>query len=89
MCCVGVCVLFGYMAAVSPGRRCGLVVCLLHGDVHDSHVISQLCHVISSTIEVNPIPPSLQAGELKCTYIVHTCSLYNYIYNVCTCTCVC
>lgn len=43
------------------GRECGLVVGLLHSDLHDSHVISQLNHVISTIIEINPLSSTLHS----------------------------
>lgn len=41
----------------TAGRQCGLVVCLLHSDLHDSHVTSCLGHVMSTRIKVTPPPP--------------------------------
>ncbi|CAI8038431.1 Elongator complex protein 5 [Geodia barretti] len=44
------------------GRRCGLVVCLLHSDLHGRHVTSQVDHVMSTTIDL-VVPQS--PGQLK------------------------
>ena len=64
-----------------------MVVCLLHSDLHDSHVTSQLSHVTSTSIEINPTPPSLQAGTVM--YIVRTASGCSYCVCVCVCVCAC
>ena len=41
-------------------RRCGLVVGLVHSDLHDCHVTSQLNHVMSTTIEINRGPSGIR-----------------------------
>ena len=43
----------------------GQVSCLLsvlHADLHEDHVISQISHVTSITIHITPVEPELSAG---------------------------
>ena len=34
------------------GGYCSVMVCLIHADLHQDHVISQLCHVMSTSVLV-------------------------------------
>lgn len=40
----------------ATGRRCSLVMSLVHADLHDDHVISQLNHVTSTNIVMSQFP---------------------------------
>ena len=39
----------------NPGHHCRLVVSLVHADLHEDHVINQLCHVTSTSITIQPL----------------------------------
>ena len=40
----------------ATGRRCSLVLSLVHADLHEDHVISQLNHVTSTNIVMSQFP---------------------------------
>ena len=42
-------------SGVHVGGRCSMIVCLVHADLHQDHVISQLRHVTSTSILVQHI----------------------------------
>ena len=47
------------------GEYCSLLVCLVHADLHQDHVISQFCHVTSTSMLV-------QSDDLSSTAAAHS-----------------
>ena len=58
----------------------GEVSCLLsvlHADLHEDHVISQISHVTSVSIRVTPVEPELSTGR-SCSAVIPSKSCYHY-----------
>ena len=52
----------------TPSIVAGEVSCLLsvlHGDLHEDHVISQISHVTTISIHIKPVEPELSAGNVQ------------------------